>query len=300
MDSSVLLHLLVEAGFKPQLIHINHGLSPQAERWAAHAKQKAEYYQLACEVRCLSSRPSKGESLEAWARTARYEIFAECLREGGTLVLAHHLDDQAETFLLQGLRGAGPKGLSSMAIKKPFGKGFLFRPLLSLSREELQAYAVVHQLSWVEDESNQNLKFKRNVLRHEILPLLKTHFPGCLSTLSRSARLCAEETEVLNECVQEKLALLVERQTEGSHRFYFKREAFRLASPLLQRQLLRAWIFSISAQALNECHLKEIEKLLNAEHWGKSKFEVTANQVRLVFTREKEALFSFALISDGY
>lgn len=290
LDSSVLLHALWQLDFKPTLIHINHGLSPQANDWALHAKTVAKQYQLPCEVFTLNDQPALGESIEAWAREARYKIFSSLIQKEDWLLLAHHLDDQAETFFLQLLRGAGPKGLSSMASHHPFGSGFLIRPLLSLSRKEIQAYADQQKLTWISDESNEQIKFKRNFLRHHIFPALKEHFPGCLSTIARSARLCADESEVLNELLQEKLPRLVEEQNPSVSRFYFKRDDFVTASEKLKRQLLRAWIFSVLSQGLNERHVDEIKKLLTAEHWGKSTVEVNSDGSRVIFSREKEVL----------
>ncbi len=302
LDSTVLLDLLCVNGFSPRVIHVHHGLSPMAGEWALHAKKVADHYGLLCQVIELEGSPSSGESTEAWARDARYRAFESCLSlESDMLFLGHHLDDQAETVLLQLLRGAGPKGLSAMALEKPCGKGRLLRPLLSLPRETLERYAKTYLLPkgihWIHDESNDDIRFKRNALRHEVIPVLRAHFPGCLSTLARSARLCAEQEQVLSELLGPKLLSLIHTEGEVS-RFYFKRSLFSEASPLLKRQLLRGWIVSCLSYSVNEKHLTEIEKLLTAEHWSKSIISLgSVNMPRsfegkgeVFFIREKDAL----------
>ena len=321
IDSSVLLKAVCDLGVRPNLIHINHALSINASHWADHAIATGAAYGLRVVVRTLESQPKLGDSLEAWARECRYEIFRELLSEGGVLLLGHHLDDQAETLLLQLLRGAGPKGLASMANQRMLGNGCLFRPLLSISREKIEIYAREcagkednADFKWVTDESNENLKFKRNVIRHEVLPILKKHFPGCLSTLERTSRLCADESELLAELVNAELLELVDLgdlshlghlsdlkepslndlEKSACSRFYFKREGFQKVSPKMRRQLLRAWLQQSLGQGLNERHLGEIEKLLDAEHWSQSKFEVDilvdGRTSRALLTREKLCL----------
>jgi tRNA(Ile)-lysidine synthase len=301
VDSSVLLHVIFNLGFKPNLIHINHGFSKNSHAWAEHAQRVAEQYDLKIEIRSLKDlkdlkdqKPEEGESLEAWARDQRHQIFAEILSEGGALFLGHHGDDQAETLLLQLLRGAGPRGLSSMAEQKFLGKGKVLRPLLSISRLEIETYARFYQLSYVTDESNQDLRFKRNALRHEVLPILKQYFPGCLSTISRTARLCADESELLAELIDQKLLAVVNPAEPQC--FYFKNSVFQESSPKMQRQLLRGWLGKILHRALNERHLREIEKLLTAEHWSQSKFEVsTGKNSRIRIFREKSCLRCIAI-----
>jgi tRNA(Ile)-lysidine synthase len=303
LDSTVLLHLLCRRGFSPKVIHVHHGLSPLAAEWALHAKKVADHYGLECEVIRLEGAPSPGESVEAWARQARYRAFEALLTAGSDILfLGHHLDDQAETVLLQLLRGAGPKGLSAMPVEKPCGKGNLLRPLLSVSRENIERYAkaylVPQGLDWIHDESNDDIRFKRNALRHEVIPILRRHFPGCLSTLARSARLCREQEQVLSEWLDPQLVKLTDTEEGGISRFYFKRNVFSEASPLLKRQLLRRWILSRLSYSVNEKHLTEIEKLLTAEHWSNSMIRLDSvgntsaheGKGRIFFLREKNAL----------
>lgn len=203
LDSHVLLHAVAE--MSEQLpaplvaVHVNHNLQPAAEDWEAHCR--AVCADLGVEYRSLSidARPSKGESPEATARAARYRAFAELLPAGQVLLTAHHQDDQAETLLLQLLRGAGPKGLAAMPESSVLGHGHLVRPLLDISRAELRTYADQQSLRWIEDPSNAQLDYDRNFLRHSILPLLKQRWPATSLVLARSAQHQADAAQLLDD-----------------------------------------------------------------------------------------------------
>ena len=195
VDSHVLLHLLatqaqVEIKQKLIAIHIHHGLQAQADDWASHCLQTAEKLTIECRVIHVTATAAPGQSPEAAARQARYTALAKCLPEAGCLLTAHHLDDQAETVLLQLLRGAGPKGLAAMPITAEFAAGIHCRPLLSVSRAQLIAYAKQHQLKWIEDGSNADQKFDRNFIRQQVMPLLQSRWPQAATSLARSASNC--------------------------------------------------------------------------------------------------------------
>ena len=218
MDSVVLLH--ATHALKTTLaiqqltaIHIHHGLSPQADQWATHCEQLCTPLKIPCVVRKVKINQTKGESLENLARHARYGEFKQNLAPQNLLLLAHHQDDQAETLILQLIRGAGVHGLSAMPGRAPFGLGEMMRPFLTLPRREIHHYAQQHQLSWVEDASNQNLDFDRNFLRHEIMPRLLTRFKGLNTSISRSSLLCADAATLMDHCAQQDLILLQECPT---------------------------------------------------------------------------------------
>jgi tRNA(Ile)-lysidine synthase len=137
--------------------------------------------------------------VEAWAREQRYRLITELLQTGDVVLTAHHQDDQAETVLLQLLRGAGPKGLSAMAEQSPLGKGYLLRPMLNVPRATIKNYALAYQLQWVDDDSNDSLRFDRNYLRQQVIPLLQARWPAVTKVLSRAADNCREMSEVLAE-----------------------------------------------------------------------------------------------------
>lgn len=195
LDSTVLLDLMRadQADLPPfQAIHIDHGLHPDSARWAEHCRAWCARLQIQCTAMSIPRTLAPGASLEAWAREARYAALAAQMGAGDLLLTAHHADDQLETFLLQALRGAGPAGLAAMAPWRPFDPGFLARPLLDATREQLTAYARARGLEWLEDPSNTDPGLDRNYLRHAVLPALRVRWPQAARTVSRSARQCAK------------------------------------------------------------------------------------------------------------
>ncbi|WP_268647783.1 tRNA lysidine(34) synthetase TilS, partial [Escherichia coli] len=146
--------------------------------------------------------------IEAAARAARYAAFSAALAEGEALLTAQHLDDQSETFLLALKRGSGPAGLSAMAARATLGEHLLLRPLLGCSRQTLESYAQRHALSWIDDDSNQDTRFDRNFLRLQVLPQLNQRWPHFASAVARSASLCAEQEQLLDELLAEPLQSL--------------------------------------------------------------------------------------------
>lgn len=208
LDSSVLLHLL---SARPELrgrlkaIHVHHGLSPHADAWLAHCQ--AQCHRLGVpfffEKVQLTHRP---DGIEQAARQARYEVYRRHCLKGDALLLAHHGDDQLETFFMRMLRGSGLQGAAAMASEREVQEGVrLLRPLLERRREELEAYAQEHKISWVEDESNQDSRYARNFWRNEILPLLWQRFPGQKPALLRSIRQLGDDQALLTELLQPEL-----------------------------------------------------------------------------------------------
>ncbi len=203
LDSHVLLHSL--AALFPQqtherlyAIHINHGWNPKAEEWGDHCQKICQQLNIPCQIIKIDAQAKNGESAEAYAREARYAAFAKALSPGDYLLTAHHQDDQAETLLLQLLRGAGVKGLASMPVIGPFARGHHLRPLLEFSRAQLEAYAERHQLQWIEDESNMDLRFDRNYIRQQLMPVIKQRWPAANKTIARAAEHCAQASELLD------------------------------------------------------------------------------------------------------
>jgi len=209
-DSTVLLHLMTEIA--PQLVidleavHVNHGLLPEADAWQAHCESAAEGLGVPCRALAVAVRESGGEGLEANAREARYRALAGCLDEGDWLLTAHHRDDQAETVLLNLMRGAGVAGLRGAARRRRLGRGWLVRPLLAASGEELEAWAWQRNIDWIEDPSNADRRRDRNFLRHEILPRLEARWPAARKQLARSAALAAESARLARELAALDLA----------------------------------------------------------------------------------------------
>src|SRR5688500_11421124 len=184
VDSVTLLHKLRARG-PVAAIHVHHGLSPNADAWAAFCRKLCKQWDVPLTVyRVKVVRSGKG--LEAAARQARYEAFAKA--DAQCIALAHNLDDQAETVLMNLLRGAGRRGASGMPKHSRFKGKTLLRPLLDTPRAAIEAYARRHRLDWVEDESNADESLTRNFVRRRLAPLLDEKYPGWRRNLARAAR----------------------------------------------------------------------------------------------------------------
>jgi tRNA(Ile)-lysidine synthase len=214
IDSHVLLHLCaINAELKDKItaVYINHGLQVASESWGQHCKHVCN--NLSVKFLCLSvnAQAAVGESPEEAARNARYAALEPLLTENDALLVAQHAEDQLEAVLLQLFRGSGLKGLSGMPERMAFGKGWLIRPLLAISKAAIVDYAQSHQLAWVEDPSNRDSKYARNFLRNDVIPKLKQQWPELAKTVSRSAQHCANAEGLLvvlaekgfAECVSE-------------------------------------------------------------------------------------------------
>jgi tRNA(Ile)-lysidine synthase len=207
VDSHVLLHCcagLPELQGRLTAVYIHHGLQTEAESWALHCEKITKNLGVDFITLRVNAKASQGESPEAAARNARYTALKSLIHTGDLLLLAQHREDQLETVLLQLFRGGGLRGLSGMPERMAFGSGVMLRPLLNTSKQAIGDYADAHQLSWVEDPSNQSNDYDRNFLRNQIMPLLKQRWPALDKTVSRSARHCAN-AQVLVEQVADGL-----------------------------------------------------------------------------------------------
>ncbi|HSE02066.1 MAG TPA: tRNA lysidine(34) synthetase TilS, partial [Burkholderiales bacterium] len=271
VDSVVLLDVLghVAPGLRLRLaaLHVNHQLSPNAGRWEAFCRRL-------CRARGVPFRSVKvgvrrGDSVEAAARAARYGAFAR--QDCNFVVLAHHCDDQVETLLLQLLRGAGVKGLAAMPLvrkdeggrMKAEGKGrkkghpsslilhpSILRPLLDVTRAEILDYARKRGLKWIEDESNQDIYFQRNFIRHEVLPVIARRFPAYRITLARAASHLAEAARLLDELAAADAA---GHLADGT----LSLAALRRLPPARGRNLLRYFLASHGVTMPNAARLDE-------------------------------------------
>lgn len=246
LDSSVLLHLLACLPGRETLpslsaIHVHHGLQASADAWPAHCQVLCD--QLAVPLRVSYVQVMPGASVERAAREARYAAFEECLGGGEVLLTGQHRDDQAETLLFRLLRGAGVRGLAGMPITRELGVGRLVRPLLGVSRAELERYASDHGLSWVEDPSNADTSLTRNFLRREVLPTLAQRWPQAGGNLARTAGQMAEAELLLGELAEQDLLA-----ASGEHPFAWLGLPSLALAPLLelsearQRNALRHWL----------------------------------------------------------
>jgi tRNA(Ile)-lysidine synthase len=207
IDSVVLLHLLAalskQMGFALSAVHVNHGISNNAAHWSQFCCELCRSFDIPITVKQLNIKKEQGISLEALARDERYQVFSHL--QADYIVLAQHLDDQAETLLLQLFRGAGVKGLSAMpVIRKQHANTApqILRPLLQAPRSQIEAYAKQNELNWIHDESNDSTVYNRNFLRHKILPLLKEKYPNYPKTLLRTSQHLSEASVLLDELAE--------------------------------------------------------------------------------------------------
>ncbi|WP_426206171.1 tRNA lysidine(34) synthetase TilS [Pseudomonas sp. TWP3-1] len=259
LDSTVLLHILAHlAKFGPMpalsAIHVHHGLQPVADAWPKHCQEFCEA--LGVPLQVVRVQVQTGASLERAARDARYVAFSSVTQADDVLLTAQHRDDQAETLLFRLLRGAGVRGLSGMPAERPLGQGRLVRPLLDVTRAELEAYAQANQLSWIEDPSNQDHQFSRNYLRHQAMPVLTARWPQAQANMARSATHLREAQGLLDELAQIDLA-----DANTSHEFEWLRipslqmTALTTLSPARQRNALSHW-------------LQALTRLPDTDHWS--------------------------------
>lgn len=242
IDSHVLLHLLAKTGqarlSSIHAIHIDHGLHSESAQWTQHcalvaADLDVEFISVQVDVANIDKL-----GLEAAARAARYNAFEQNLTENDVLLTAQHQQDQAETLLLQLFRGAGPKGLASMAGQFQSGKTTILRPLLSVKQSDIMVYAEQHKLEWIEDPSNIETRWNRNYIRHNVLPEIEKRWPSAAKTISRSAENCAEASELLNDLAQQDLILIGANQLSE----YLSIPKLLALSPARCRNLLRHFI----------------------------------------------------------
>jgi tRNA(Ile)-lysidine synthase len=254
-DSTALLHATWRAaqahgGLHVLALHVHHGLSPHAEAWLTHAQQQcAAWQQLGAPVRLLwrriETRPKDGESVEAWARQERYRALTQMAHAAGAdlVLLAHHQQDQAETFMLQALRGAGVAGLAAMPAQYRRGGILWCRPWLQHPRQTIEGYLRLHGLTYIDDDSNSDSRFARNRLRLEVWPALIQAFPQAQQTLADAANWAAQAHELLQEQAQHDLALVHASETS------LPLTAWLNLSLPRRSNTLRVWVLAASGQA---------------------------------------------------
>jgi tRNA(Ile)-lysidine synthase len=263
-DSTALLHALAslpEAHTRGlRAMHVDHGLHADSARWAAHCRAFSATLGLACNVHVAKVDRDRGIGLEAAARHARYAIFAEYLRAGERLVLGHHQDDQVETVLLKLLRGAGPEGLGGMRAERALGNGKLWRPLLGLPRQVLRDYVDAHSLPCIHDPSNDDKRLARNHLRHDVIPLLTSHWPQAAVSVTHSASLCRAAADGLQ---QEWLAALDHLRDEATNSL--DAPGWLTLPTALRDPLLAYWLHTQGLPAPTTAQRQQIERQCTAQ-----------------------------------
>jgi tRNA(Ile)-lysidine synthase len=259
VDSTALLAALsMLKRVSVRAIHVNHGLHANAGVWSEHCRKLAQQLHVPFRVVAVTVDRSRGTSLEAEARDARYAAFAEELTDGEVLLTGHHEDDQLETVLLQLLRGAGLAGLAAMPASTRFANGWHVRPLLEASREQLVAWVRERSLTWVEDDTNADERLDRNYLRRAVLPALQARWPSASRTVARSARHIAEGQSLLEALARAD----VERASFGAS---LSAKVLRTFTPERRRNAVRFWIAQSGHPLPDTTRLEEIiGPLLNA------------------------------------
>ena len=292
IDSHVLLHSIQSAiGIAGEVrlvaLHIHHQLSPHADDWQRHCQQIAK--QLAVEfiaVKVDVEQDSR-QSLEAAAREARYQAIIEHTEQASVIALGHHQDDQLETFFLQLKRGAGPAGLSAMASQHDKQGRQFFRPFLDVTQQQIVEYAEQHQLVWIEDQSNQHNRFDRNFLRNTVLPVLSARWPSFSATVSRSAKLCAEQQSLLSEVVVARLEECLECDNS------INITKLKCYSRNWQKQILRHWLSNYLTLMPSMARLEELISLVaggvsgDQRQWHVAPWIVYAYHDRLTCVEQK-------------
>lgn len=272
LDSTVLLHLLAadegirRAGLRA--IHVHHGLHADADAWAAHCRRACDALGVAVAIVHVDVERASGLGIEGAARAARHAAFAEALDDGEILALAHHRDDQAETFLLRALRGSGTDGLAAMRPWRRHASGWLWRPLLDIPYARLCEYAKAHRLQWIDDPSNAGTDFDRNFLRNAVMPLLRERWPHAIDGFARSAALCAQASDLLE--IEDAQALAAARRDPHT----LDIDALQALPPPRRARVLRRWIAALELPPLPGNGIARIEgELLAAPHDANPRFD---------------------------
>lgn len=292
LDSTALWHAtarqaVTHASLEVVGLHVHHGLQPQADDWLVHLQRQARRWAarglpVSLQWRRLSAAPARGDSVEAWARRERYAALAEMASAQGIdlVLLAHHRRDQAETFLLQALRGAGPAGLSAMPRQVLRGGMLWARPWLDQAREAIEAYARRHRLGFVEDPSNRDTRLARNRLRHRVWPALGGSFEGSEQRLSASAARAQEAADCLRELAE--LDLQASCTAEGALRV----PAWLRLSTARRANLLRAWLAAQTRDGVPDSLVQRLQRELppaDAARWPFGAGELRLHRGQLSF-----------------
>lgn len=257
VDSVVLLDLI--SRYKAQnpedsfsAIHVHHSLSCNADYWASECQTLCDGYEIPLIVERVHLELGARISIEKAARDARYAAIEKHTQANTLVLTAQHASDQVETFLLALKRGSGPQGLGAMAQVRKIGLGKLVRPLLDVSRSAIEAYAQAENLTWIEDESNQDHAFDRNYLRHQVIPHFTQRWPSFEKTLARSAKLCAETDSLLKELLTDKLSALMDKDSSLAI------EPLDLVSGAQRDAILRLWLEALGFCMPSAAQLKHI------------------------------------------
>ncbi|MBL4712825.1 MAG: tRNA lysidine(34) synthetase TilS [Gammaproteobacteria bacterium] len=273
VDSHVLLHCCKKLNLHVRAVHVHHGLQSMADDWVAHCQKICNALEIHLDIIYVDAKKQKGQSPEESARLARYHALQNNLTSGDYLLTAQHVNDQAETLLIQLFRTASSAGLSAMPVSKKIGNNIHLRPLLTFPRHEIEEYAEQADLCWVEDPSNRDISFDRNYIRKNVLPMLEQRWPDITAQLATAANLQAKNLQVLEDMAAIDLANVIYIPKVAS---VSKISLFDTVSVLSMKRLktlssarllnaLRYWVRQFN-RLLSRKLLEEIEKtIVNAQ-----------------------------------
>ncbi len=264
VDSHVLLHLCTRLALPVRAIHVHHGLQAIADDWVHHCQLVCQQLRVPLEIMYVDASHQPRQSPEEAARSARYQALLTGLKADDVLMTAQHADDQAETFLLQLMRGAGAAGLASMSEQRLLSIDVNttvrhIRPLLDVGRQQIEDYAAIHQLKWVEDPSNRDIKIDRNFIRHELMPLMQTRWPELGGSLCDAAGLQQQNLELI-----EDMAAIDLTKVSVSDANVLDIKALQRLSFARQMNLLRYWLRKNNVPLISRKLLHELQSSLLA------------------------------------
>ena len=280
LDSRVLLELTIKKISLDRLlvIHVNHGLSAEADYWQRHVEETCDSIgvQLVTEKVTVQSA---GKGLEAAARDIRYKVFDKHMSESDILLQGHHFDDQVETILYRLLRGSGAKGLAGIPKTRKLSRGILFRPLLGIKRSDLENFAKTCSLKWIEDESNKNNEFDRNFIRNNILPKITERWPDYHARFDTLIRNSRSNKRLSASIFKQDIQTLDQKQERGGHSIDIR--VFSSLDRVRQKNVLLYWADSNGMQSPGHKIIREIlDSLLNADEDKKSQVNFRQTQYR--------------------
>jgi tRNA(Ile)-lysidine synthase len=281
IDSRVLLHLLSLRSQQFEIMpwHVNHGLQDIAAEMEAFCRASASLYGFKIKLSHLNL-DAQGSNIEARARYARYALFEQFLGQNDCLLTAHHADDQAETFLLNTLRGSGSAGLRGIARARDIGRSYLLRPLLEISRQEIADYAAQQALEWHDDPSNSSQRFNRNYLRNQVMPLIKKRWPGYLESIRSVVSIQAEIQDTLDELAEQDYQQARLNKSLASDA-PLSCGVLRELSRSRQKNLIRYWLKHFGYPSLPQARLNELVGQLNASRDAMPLIAATDYDIRL-------------------
>ena len=298
IDSSVLLNISKDLDIPFIAIYINHNLHRDSFKWQIHCQKTCERYNLQFISHSLGKAP-KGENFEAWASKQRMAFFQKIMQQypKPLLLLGHHQDDQAETFLIQAIRGSGLAGLAGIPYYKKLHHGDVLRPLLNYNKIEIEEFAKLNNIAYIYDDSNEDTKYRRNLIRNEIIPILQQVNPNISQILSRSANICAESNNVLQKLLAEKLQSISQNTT------IIISELIKLDDDI-QKSLLHLWFKQNTQQSLKSKQTKELHLAVNNSSTGwkidinnNCQIHIQYNQLVVKYTATAKDVNKEAIIS---